>query len=162
MEVPARLLSCPPPQRRVRELNLSHVNELKASFNRQGGNLTLPTLAVHVANAFPNHILEDDVLEGKHDLEVIGGNHTREALMDLDVDIKVPVTIYAGLSNDQALLVGYEHNKVHQSSREMTFAEDVILFRSRLVGDPEAGLTQANRTQWRKRMANILGVTVSL
>ena len=43
--------------------------------------------------------------------------------------------MYANLTNDQALMGGYEHNRIHQHSRSMTFEEDVLLLLSQIIGD---------------------------
>ena len=160
LEVPVHLLSNPLQTRAVRDLNEAHVQELKDSFQVKKKSI-FSTLAVHIPNVFPMYVTKNAILEGKHTLEVLGGNHTRQALMEIDETIKVPVTIYAGLSNDQALVIGYEHNKKNEKSRLMTFTETVVLFRRKLTGDPDQALSQTQRTQWNRKMAEILGTTVS-
>ena len=70
-----------------------------------------------------------DILNGTFVIEVLGGNHTRQALTELQYSENVPVVIYAGLTNDQALYLGYEHNRIHHNNRVMTFEEDVMIFR---------------------------------
>ena len=159
IEIPVSLLSSPPPQRLVRQLNQLHVAELKVGLEKHGA--VFNQLNVHIPNHLSCHINKEDLLEGRYPLETIGGNHTRQALVELGQEIMVPVIVYAGLTNNQALMVGYEHNRLHQSSRAMSFAENVLLFRSRLVADPDQGLSQAQRTKWRQRMAPILGLPVS-
>ena len=89
----------------------------------------LPTLCVHIPSNLPNHINMADILNGTSVMEVLGGNHTRQALTELLYSENVPVVIYAGLTNDQALYLGYEHNRIHHNNRVMTFKEDVRLFR---------------------------------
>ena len=77
-------------------------------------------------------------------------------------NVKVPSVIYTGLTNDQALAIGYEHNKKNEKSRLMTFTENVLLFRRKLHGNPDQTLSQTQRAQWKKTMADILGTTVSI
>ena len=89
----------------------------------------LPTLCVHIPSNLPQHINKADILHGTSVIEVLGGNHTRQVLTELQYSENVPVVIYAGLINDQALYLGYEHNRLHHSNTVMTFEEDVILFR---------------------------------
>ncbi|XP_071500358.1 uncharacterized protein [Diadema antillarum] len=160
LEIPVSLLSTPPKQRLVRTKNDAHVQELICSFKRLDGNIPVPTIVAHIPNTLPKYISASDVLKGIHTLEVLGGNHTFEALQFLQYTKNVPVAVYAGLTNDEALHLAYEHNSVHQHSRSMTFIEEVCLFRKKLVGDPDAGLNQSARTKWRQIMATILGANV--
>ena len=162
LEVPVHLLSSPLKQRTVRNLNRSHVQELKESFEKHQAKNVFNTLAVHIPNMFPMHVTKQDVLEGKYMLEVLGGNHTRQALTEVQKNVKVPSVIYTGLTNDQALAIGYEHNKKNEKSRLMTFTENVLLFRRKLHGNPDQTLSQTQRAQWKKTMADILGTTVSI
>ncbi|XP_071509577.1 uncharacterized protein [Diadema antillarum] len=159
IEVPITLLSSPPQQRLVRQLNQTHVEELKVSLQKHG--VVFNNLTVHIPNHLPSHINKCDVIAGHYTLETIGGNHTREAIAKLKEQfVSVPVIVYAGLTNAQALMVGYEHNRLHLNSRAMTFEEDVSLFRRKVVGDPDKGLSQHQRTQWRQQMAGILGLPI--
>ena len=122
----------------------------------------LPPLCVHIPNDLPKHINITDVLDGKYSMELIGGNHTRQSLTEIQHSVNVPVVIYAGLTNDQALYLSYEHNRIHHNNRVMTFAEDVLLFRRKIVGNPDEGLNQAQRTKWWVTMADALGINVSI
>ncbi|XP_041485610.1 uncharacterized protein LOC121431894 [Lytechinus variegatus] len=81
------------------------------------------------------------------------------ALSQLGYSDHVPIVLYAGLGNDQALYLGYEHNRVHLNNRSMTY-EEVLLFRRKLPGNPDERLSQSQRMKWRKTMAQILGIDV--
>ena len=62
-----------------------------------------------------------DILKGTFVMDVLGGNHTHQAFTEIGMQDKVPVTIYVGLTNELALFLGYEHNRVHLNSHQLTF-----------------------------------------
>ena len=79
--------------------------------------------------------VELDELKEPHcgvDVEVLGGNHTRIALQYLLSSGHlqkecVKVRIYKDLTNDEALSVGYLHNKKAEKSKKMTFMDETRL-----------------------------------
>ena len=47
-------------------------------------------------------------------VEVIGGNHTREALKRLAFKGKVSVRLYHNVTDEECLVIGFKHNKKHE------------------------------------------------
>ena len=101
-------------------------------------------------------------------VEVIAGNHTRTAIEQInketeDDNFQVwPVKLYAGLSTQQALILGHQHNLNHAVCRKPTFEEDVKLFRRKLT---EVTTGQAATPKlikdWKQSMVKILHLKVS-
>ena len=59
-----------------------------------------------------------DILNGTSVMEVLGGNHTRQVLTELQYSENVPVVIYAGLTND--------HNTCGMSIIEFTTTIELL------------------------------------
>ncbi len=81
--------------------------------------------------------LNDLTDSGKTRVEVIGGNHTRAAFQALVADgtlqcETLKVKVYTGLTTAEALQVGYRHNVVAASSKDMQFMDTVRVIHKQL------------------------------
>ena len=72
------------------------------------------------------------------EVETLGGNHTRIALQYLHAAGQlengvVKVRIYHGLTDDEALEVGFMHNKKAELSKKMSFMDQSRLIKVSLI-----------------------------
>ena len=128
----------------------------------------------HVPDLPAAEVRREDLPKGIYEIEVIGGNHTRAALQVLrskhperEEFSSWPVRVFAGLSDDQALKLGHEHNKAHEAARKTTFEEFCRLFRRKLtctLGTPgvSAGLRRRTLTPWKKKLVALLDLEVGV
>lgn len=151
----------PPTERRTREIDQDHVKRLEEQFIKN------PTVFTVLIGHIPNGTELSDNLEKRSNtrIEVLGGNHTRQALLNIgSVDICVSTNIYQGLSDLQALRLGLQHNEIHQFSKKPTFEDTVKLFRcilknveSEFRGKGKKGIS----SEWRDRIACLTDTNVS-
>jgi hypothetical protein len=73
--------------------------------------------------------LENAMQERGMRIEVIGGNHTKAALMTLYRqglrNPYVQMTLYEGLTDEEALKVGLHHNETNLKAKPMSFLDKV-------------------------------------
>ncbi|XP_060590885.1 uncharacterized protein LOC132745896 [Ruditapes philippinarum] len=74
--------------------------------------------------------LDDFAFPGSSTVEVLGGNHSRVALQELNLQQCVTMVLYENLSDAQALTIGLEHNRTNENAKLMNFEDDVLLFRN--------------------------------
>ena len=74
-------------------------------------------------------------------IKTLGGNHTRQALQELanenpthkETYEYIMCTVYAGLSDKDALRLGYEHNKCNEVGKPTSTEDFLRLFRRELL-----------------------------
>ena len=166
----------PPSESLFRPLSEAHVQELEAAIlANPDSNFT-----VMVANIdCDQKDIDLDRLEepGAYTYSIIGGNHTRMPLQNLmeqdNTSIEKtslwPVRLYAGLSVQKCLFMGYQHNQIHQLGRSPSFTDIVGLFRkvffdvSGLNSTQEIPqIRQKTLMEWKDALASILKITVSV
>ncbi|XP_062608884.1 centromere-associated protein E-like [Saccostrea cucullata] len=149
----------------VRALDNDHVDKICQQLKLAHGHYT--TL-IGVLKEGRNNISNIDDLKNPNveKIEVIGGNHTREALQqlhrdgDIDQQFCVLMDIYQNLSQGQVFHLGYLHNEMHESSKKMSFPEKVILFRKlRETNETSNKTAKQNAAIWRGRVATITNKT---
>lgn len=99
-------------------------------------------------------------------VEVLGGNHTRQALQNLankeGAVRKVCVDLYENLTPSEAIFLGLKHNSIHECSRQTSFVELVQLFRKLLQEcRKKEKLPKKCSSMWRDQVASIMCVNVS-
>ncbi|CAG2199096.1 unnamed protein product [Mytilus edulis] len=144
----------PAPERKVRDIDYDHLRRLEEEYMKSGN---VFTVLVGFVNSL--EYIEELQQPGKGPVEVLGGNHTRQALLNLEKNICVPMNIYFNISNVQALKLGWLHNEIHSSSKVTTFEEQVILFRNILEAVQRDNPNTIQRTingEWRSKIAQIL------
>ncbi|KAH3863691.1 hypothetical protein DPMN_026681 [Dreissena polymorpha] len=112
------------PERTSRRLDPQHVDELVDSF--KSGN------QFKSENQFTT-------LVGKVKVEILGGNHNREALQRL-------------LRDATALMMGYQHNTSLEKQKRLTFIDKVRLMRKVL---PPMPLAPADKKAWKEQLSII-------
>ncbi|KAK3100259.1 hypothetical protein FSP39_017051 [Pinctada imbricata] len=146
-------------ERKVRDLNEKHVTELEKEFIETPQ--VFSVLIGHVIR--PDATLESIQKEGYPYIEILGGNHTRQALQNLSKRNKsiqrVCIDVYKDLSTTEAIMLGVQHNAKHEHSRHTTFEDLVKLFR-RLHKDCQSKevLPKKRAALWRQEIANIMGM----
>ncbi|CAG2249834.1 unnamed protein product [Mytilus edulis] len=145
----------PAKERKTRELDTEHVTALEEQFKKE---LNLYTVLIgHMPEK-----LELDQLEipGRAVVEVLGGNHTRQALMNIGkTNMLVSMDLYMSLSNEQALRLGLKHNDIHRLSRQTTFEESIKLFREvlfRIKKQKPHMKPKDISAEWRLNVASIM------
>ena len=175
--VPISSLIQPPQSRMYRQLDSSHVKTLTEEIRKFP---TTKPLILGLITMKKEHVTLKDVKEGIYEIEVIGGNHTRQVVQTLnqeDPDIPYyntwPIRLYAGLSDHQALAKGYHHNRQHETMRMVTYDEEVRFFHHQLSitleeakllnadGTHPLKIPRADITKWKKRLMAIKGYVVS-
>lgn len=121
-------------------------------------------LLLHIRNKEPQEVIIEQLNSGDYTFEVLGGNHTRSALQTLGSqhNICVDATVYAGLSDGQALCLGLQHNQLHTTAKPMSFTNYINMFR-KIWMTKTANLetpTQAERTEFKKYLSMMLRVPV--
>ncbi|XP_062566152.1 uncharacterized protein LOC134228509 isoform X2 [Saccostrea cucullata] len=161
--VPICNLIEPAPLRKVRDLDQSHVRELEKQL------IDTP----QVFSVLIGHVTAEDAsldvvqVEGFPHIEVLGGNHTRQALQNLmkrEGSIqKVCIDIYKNLTPTEAMLLGLNHNAKHEYSKQTSFVEIVKLFR-KLREECQSKEKSAKKCalMWRGQAAVIMGVNTKL
>ena len=102
-------------------------------------------------------------LEGTGTVEVLGGNHTREALQalhrkDMLSCSTVRVDLYKPLPRILALRLGYAHNTVlHEKNKPLSFIDKVRLMRD---CRPAHQMAQKETKEWQDSLATVFGVKV--
>lgn len=148
----------PAPERKVRDIDYDHLRRLEEEYMKSGN---VFTVLVGFVNSL--EYIEELQQPGKGPVEVLGGNHTRQALLNLEKNVCVPMNIYFNISNVQALKLGWLHNEIHSSSKVTTFEEQVILFRNILEAVQRDNPNTIQRTingEWRSKIAQILNKEV--
>ncbi|XP_053378538.1 uncharacterized protein LOC128548147 [Mercenaria mercenaria] len=112
----------------VRPHNMEHVEKLREGFLVNGKHFKI------LAAIFISGSMDKAEVPGRVTLEVLGGNHSREALASLYssclVDPLVLVTVYKNsLSTTECLSVAYQHNKVDELSLSMNFIDKCRILR---------------------------------
>lgn len=101
--------------------------------------------------------------EGYGKVEVLGGNHTREALQSLLLKgalscSTVKVNIYKPLPVSSALAVGYQHNAILQEKRRpMHFIDKVRLMR---YCRPSDTMTKNELLEWKDMLVIVFRAKV--
>ena len=165
LSIPIKNLHQPAETRLTRKPDSAHVKLLVQTMR---GKDQVNPLIVNIPNMEKSEVLLSQATKGLYHLEVIGGNHTRLAFQQLNEESQqfatARVRLYAGLTDQQALWLGYQHNQQHEHSRKTTFVENVLLFRrcfEALVADPDKP-RNAEKEAVRKHLAEILDMQVSL
>lgn len=148
----------PAKERRTRDLDEEHVKNLESQFRT---NTALYTVLI-------GHISEPCELSGLAEagsakVEVLGGNHTRQALVNIGADVLVQMDIYLNLREIDALKLGWVHNEIHKFSKHASFEETVKLFHDLLVqmkGNKNLG-PKAVQSRWREQICSLTDTTVS-
>ena len=148
MRVHVKNLVEPKSERKLRDLNTSHVHFLEKSLAECQGS----DFVVMAGNLLSGSI-EKAEEEGQVVIETIGGNHTRAAVNLLYQkgarEPYVIVTVYKGLTDQEALKVGWHHNSIPGRSRSMSFTEMVGLVKRHI-----------HENSMYKKMQEIFGKTV--
>ena len=153
------------PERMVRQVNRRHVEELVSSF-LSAKVFTQYTPMVGVVFSEEKEI--DFLQNGTCVVEVLGGNHTLQALLEIKAQldiVTVTIRLYRNLTDQQCLRIGFKHNDVHEKSRKNTFSEQCLLAR-RLLSDTRRRFKNMGKknqmTIWREEVATVFGVNVSI
>ena len=148
-------------QRRVRDLDYAHIDRLKTAFKT-----SYRTEFNSLVGLVINKPLTDDeyVIPGRATVEVLGGNHSRVALQELNMQQCVPMVLYYNLSDKQALTIGVEHNRTNENAKLMTFVETILLFRNVLEIKRKENVEKTKRQisiLWRTDLCGITQKNVS-
>ncbi|XP_045185659.2 uncharacterized protein LOC123543657 [Mercenaria mercenaria] len=127
--VPIENLTAPAHCRQVRDLDENHVKNLENQLMKN--KCTFGVLIGYVEE-YVGHI--DIETPGRSIIEVIGGNHTRQAIQNLrdqklDHITHVTMDIYTKLTDNEAFKIGMLHNEQHEHSMATSFEDKVKLFR---------------------------------
>jgi hypothetical protein len=104
-------------------------------------------------------------IETDDKVEVLGGNHTREALQSLHMkgsltNSVVKVNLYRPLPVTAALAIGYQHNTLLQEKRKpMTFIDKVRLMRH---CRPDMPMSTEQFTEWKDMLVVVFRAKVLL
>ena len=147
----------PEDKRKVRDLDIEHVKKLKTEFRRYRSPFLM--LAGHVS---PN--IDIETLSSRSEVptvEVIGGQHTCAALKELydegmaDCSL-VNMNLFKGLSDLEAIEIGFQHNEMVKLSKSLSFIDLVKMLRVQLFN----GQTEAERKLKKKEIALAMGFEV--
>jgi hypothetical protein len=141
---PVVALHAPRPIHAVRALDETFLEYLKEEYlhSYQSGFLSSPMIVAvfHASSTdentvhVPDYTTLNDVTmnPSNYILEVIGGNHNRQAKVDLSVvnptveSFKFhPVQFYINLTTQECLTLGRKHNQVNSTAHKQTFRDQV-------------------------------------
>jgi hypothetical protein len=160
VEVHIDNLIAPHPSRATRVLDHDHVGKLTESFSDNScGQVVI----------FQGMLTDDMVThstlyqEGSGKVEVLGGNHTREALQTLHRKgtlgyTTVKCNLFRPLPRIFALRIGYSHNMVlHEKVKPVSFMD-----KARMMRDcrPSLDMTKEETNKWKDSLKTVLGVKV--
>ena len=148
-----------PENYRVRSLDLTHKDRIKASLRHMDAQNTI--LCLNVLGCTRQEAEEKVGIKGALRYQVIGGNHTRAAIQDLHLegDSRFETwmaDVYWNLSPEEALRGGFNHNSVAGSNKAMTFAEEVGLFRKVMALQPRTG-NRIKDALWKRDLCHVIG-----
>ncbi|XP_061164105.1 uncharacterized protein LOC133173171 [Saccostrea echinata] len=136
----------------LREPDLKHVKELEREFKERPGNY-FQLMVVNVCGQ-----LEVDNFESCT-LEVIGGNHSREALQNIISETPNPsqfekrmCIVYTNLNPDEAKYVANQHNQVRKFGTDLDLVDRAGCFRYALF--EKAGYSNLQDTIGKKTPTN--------
>ena len=153
-------LIAPHPSMSTRNIDIRHVRTLTNSFKEfDHGQLFI------VVGMLTNEEMKLDniQIEGTGNIEVLGGNHTREAIQSLLKDgllnkKTVKVNLYKPLPLTAALAIGYQHNSVlHEKKKPLTFMDKVNIMRQ---CRPAEQMNRQQTNEWKDRLLFIFRVKV--
>lgn len=128
----------------LREPDLKHVKELEREFSERPANY-FQLMVVNICGK-----MKDDNFESCT-LEVIGGNHSREALQNIIATTADPTPfekrmciVYTNLNPDEAKYVANQHNQVRKFGTDLDLVDRASCFRYSLY--EKAGYTQVQDT----------------
>ncbi|XP_078573385.1 uncharacterized protein LOC144860143 [Branchiostoma floridae x Branchiostoma japonicum] len=135
-DIPIHQLVEPSWTRLVRVADPDHVQKLKTLFLRSPGQT--PTVLVgNIPGVSPADFSVETIK--RHEVEVLGGNHTRMALQEIlreDPDAlhvrEVHMNLFCNVPDDMAKRIGLDHNNNMNYSKEMTFIDKLVSYRSSL------------------------------
>ncbi len=168
----------------VRPLLMRHVASLKEQFENTQ---LLPSNPIIVNISLPGKDnINKDLLEkgGVYMLEVLAGNHRREALQQLLSAAETPLwlkeklkrwpmQVYLNLTKYQKIKVAYRDNMTEEYREGMTYQHIAVLFRKELLyafglgpDDPTPEVTNRkdefnSAAKWRQGIADLLSCHVS-
>lgn len=159
LKIKVDLLEPPEKSTMCRPLDLSHVEDMKMAIKN---NPTKCTILIGCVN----NATVAQITSGAVGVEVIGGNHTREAVQQLRRDACTPAElkkaiefwpckVYTGLSIKEKLHLGVAHNDLHTNSKNMQFPDHCFLFRQLWRDDK-------SESNWRNDIVAVLRLKVSM
>ena len=112
-------------------------------------------------------------IEGTASVQVLGGNHSREALQILRTRTKsesyttennfVYMDVYCNLTKEQAWYLGMSHNSIHTNSKAMNFIENIRFFHKarqdctdKMPGETKKKIAE----KWRSIISAVLNISV--
>lgn len=155
-------LTAPHPSRITRVLHHDHVDTLMDSFQENDCGQIVILVGMLTSEGVSVATLKE---EGSAAIEVLGGNHTREALQSLYVKgvlacKTVKVSLYNPLTTTAALAIGYQHNAIlHEKKRPLSFVDKVRLMRD---CRPAVDMNKEELAEWKDMLLVIFRVKVSL
>ena len=159
MEVSVNCLVAPSPEHSFRDVNTEFVRILEEEIETNPhSQFTL------MACCLNKDVNITEVAEGKHQLQVIGGNHSRIALQSLHLKYpdrpayqKCTIKLYINLTDQECLRVGYIHNKIHNFALTSSFEDLTKLFQRHLKFKGEKPGKQITK-RWKNSLVEILGL----
>lgn len=150
-----------------RPLDPSHVVKLKEAIR-------IDPILTH--SIMLGHTEDTDVTRiknGTAKVEIIGGNHTRQAIQELLADDSLPASlkqklakwpckVYNGLHPRQKLYLAIQHNTANENIKLMLYEDVCFLMRQEWHKTCALGLSDKDRDNiWRTSLCSLLRLTVS-
>lgn len=155
-------LTAPHPSRITRVLHHDHVDTLMDSFQENDCGQLVILVGMLTSEGINVATLKD---EGSTSIEVLGGNHTREALQSLYLKgvhtcKTVKVNLYNPHTTTAALAIGYQHNAIlHEAKRPLCFVDKVRLMRD---CRPAVSMNKVELAEWKDMLVVVFRAKVSL
>ncbi|XP_053406064.1 uncharacterized protein LOC128559065 isoform X2 [Mercenaria mercenaria] len=153
-------LTAPHPSRATRMLHHDHVGSLTESFQDQDcGQLVILIGMLTSDQVQTDSLAEEDTAT----VEVLGGNHTRQALQSLFLkglltSHTVKVNLYKPLPLTAALAIGYQHNALlHERKRPLNFMDKVRLMRQ---CRPAVQMSKSQLNEWKDMLVTVFRAKV--
>lgn len=149
----------PEKSRLARVLDHSHVSELVESFQNDNYGQLVFLVGMVKGDSRPDQLHQP----GAGKVEILGGNHTREALLALHHKGLVgrdiaKVNLYKELPRTAALTIGHAHNYVlHEKRQPVSFVDKVRLMRE---CRPSSSMTKKEIKEWKLMLTAIFKAKV--
>ncbi|XP_046584248.1 uncharacterized protein LOC124291320 [Haliotis rubra] len=148
----------------IRAIDRAHVENIKREMReKQVTKFTLIVANVSTPDMPP---IKDLQKARSCRLEVLGGNHTRQAAMELWVETEDkryalwPCQLYHQLTEEESKALAYLHNRNHEVAKQMTFLDYVRLFRTERVACQKAGASpETLEFEWKEKLCHMMSLT---
>ncbi|XP_070579080.1 uncharacterized protein [Ptychodera flava] len=130
-QIVVKSLRPPSAKHTIREIRLDYVKQIEEAIMKKPATLLAQPLLGIVSDIASKDAFNPALVNG-YNINIIGGNHRREALQRLKTTPEVPVLLYVGCTDDEVVRLANLHNTVAQTLKFYDTIEKVMYCRKLL------------------------------